>query len=191
MSDQVLVKKSVSKLTARKPLRYQINALTKNGRKQLMQVLVEFFESEGLNKIHVFPIHYAIVEVVFNALKANVKFVAFREEIRKQLSRFKITEIEDLLQVIIDERTLREYMASRIMPNVLRKQVQQIFDLEDHYRAGIRDKLTEEQIELLKRFRHLIRQIDAAVNMLETMCPYYSAISTASTKVVASTGSFT
>lgn len=165
MSEQVLVHKSVSKLAAKKPLRYHINALTKFGRKQLMQVLVEFFESQNLNKIHVFAIHYAIVEVVFNALKANVKFVAFREEIRKQLDRFKISEIEDLLQVIIEERTLREYMASRVMPNVLRKEVGKIFDLEEKYRLGIRDKLSHEQMELLKRFRHLIRQIDAAVNL--------------------------
>lgn len=165
MSEQALVHKSVSKLAANKPLRYHINALTKFGRKQLMQVLIEFFESQGLNKIHVFPIHYAIVEIVFNALKANVKFVAFREEIRRQLSRFKIMEIEDLLQVIIEERTLREFMASRVMPNVLRHQVHKIFDLEDKYRVGIKEKLTQDQIELLKQFRHLIRQIDAAVNL--------------------------
>lgn len=165
MPNEALVHRSVEKLTRKKPLKYQINALTKTGRKQLMQVLVEFFESERLNKIHAFPIHYAIVEVVFNALKANVKFVAFREEIRKQLDRFKISEIEDLLQVIIEERTLREYMASRVMPNVLRKQVGKIFDLEEKYRLGMRDKLTDDQIELLKRFRLLVRQIDAAVNL--------------------------
>jgi hypothetical protein len=130
-----------------------------------LDVIFVFFESHYFNKIHVFAIHYAIVEVVFNALKANVKFVAFREEIRKQLDRFKISEIEDLLQVIIEERALREYMAGRVMPNVLRKEVGKIFDLEEKYRAGIRDKLTSGQIELIKRFRHLIRQIDAAVNM--------------------------
>src|SRR6185369_2101437 len=118
---------------------------TKLGRKQLMQVLNEFFEKENLNKAHVFPIHYAIVEIVFNALKANMKFVAFREEIRKQLDRFKITEIEDLLQVIIEERTLREFMAHRVMPDVLRAQVRKIFDLEEKYRAGMGKKLTAEQ----------------------------------------------
>lgn len=165
MTEQALVQKSISRLAARKPLRYQINALTKNGRKQLLNVLNEFFEKEGLDKEHVFSIHYALVEIVFNALKANLKFVAFREEIRRQLHRFKISEIEDLLQVIIEERTLREFMASRVMPDVLRKQVRQIFDVEEKYRTGMAQKLTAEQIELLKKFRLLVRSIDADVNL--------------------------
>jgi hypothetical protein len=89
--------------------------------------------------------------------------VAFREEIRKQLNRFKISEIEDLLQVIIEERTLREFMAHRVLPEVLRPQVNKIFDLEEKYRTGMGKKLSAEQIELIKRFRLLIRSIDAEV----------------------------
>ncbi len=154
MVEAALVEKTVQRLTLRKPARFQINALTKVGRKQLQQVLTEFFTQENLDRTHVLPIHYAIVEVVFNALKANVKFVAFREEIRKQLNRFKISEIEDLLQVIIEERTLREFMAP---------QVNKIFDLEEKYRAGMGQKLSAEQIELITRFRMLIRSIDAEV----------------------------
>jgi hypothetical protein len=135
MSETALVEKTVSRLTQGRSARFQINALTKQGRKQLQQVLTEFFEKENLNKMHVLAIHYAIVEVVFNALKANLKFAAFREEIKKQLDRVKINEIEDLLQVIIEERTLREFAATRIMPEVLKKQVQKIFDLEEKYRT--------------------------------------------------------
>lgn len=165
MNESLLISKSISRLSARKPLRYQINALTKLGRKHLLDVLTEYFDKEQLNKEHVFSIHYALIEIVFNALKANLKFVAFREEIRRQLHRFKISEIEDLLQVIIEERTLREFMASRVMPDVLRKQVRQIFDAEEKYRSGMAQKLTTEQIELLKKFRHLVRSIDADVNL--------------------------
>lgn len=165
MSGMPLVEKTVSRLTQKKPVHLQINALTKQGRKQLQQVLIEFFEKENLNKQHVLAIHYAIVEIVFNAIKANLKFVAFREEIRKHLDRFKITEIEDLLQVIISERTLREFAATRVLPDVLRKQVQKIFDLEEKYRTGVGQKLSPEQVELLKRFRLLIRTIEAEVKM--------------------------
>ncbi len=165
MPQHTFITKSVSKLTARKPLRYQINALTKLGRKQLLDMLTEFFDKEQLNKEHVFAIHYALIEIVFNALKANLKFVAFREEIKRQLHRFRISEIEDLLQVIIEERTLREFMANRVMPDVLRKQVRQIFDAEEKYRTGMAQKLSAEQIELLKKFRHLVRSIDADVNL--------------------------
>ncbi len=165
MSRPALVEKTVSRLTQKRLVRFQINALTKQGRRQLQQVLTEFFEKENLNKMHVLAIHYAIVEIVFNALKANLKFAAFREEIKKQLNRFKITEIEDLLQVIIEERTLREFAATRIMPDVLKKQVQKIFDLEEKYRTGMGQKLTGEQVEMLKKFRMLIRAIDADVTM--------------------------
>ncbi|MBN8219949.1 MAG: hypothetical protein J0L53_03445 [Spirochaetes bacterium] len=165
MSQPAFVEKTVSRLTQRRPVRFQINALTKQGRKQLQQVLTEFFEKENLNKLHVLAIHYAIVEVVFNALKANLKFVAFREEIKKHLHRFKITEIEDLLQVIVEERTLREFAATRIVPDVLKKQVQKIFDLEEKYRTGMGQKLSDDQVELLKRFRLLIRAIDADVKL--------------------------
>lgn len=161
----MLIEKSVARLADQRPLKYHINALTKFGRKQLFDVLDRFFVTEGLNKIHVFPIHYAIVEIVFNALKANVKFVAFREEIRKQLDRFKVTEIEDMMQVILEERTLREFMATRVVPTVLREQVHKIFDLEDKYRAGMKNKLSSEQIEILKRFRSRIRAVDATVHM--------------------------
>jgi len=165
MAEQVLVRKSVSRLTGQRPLKYHINALTKFGRTQLFDVLAGFFEAEGLNRVHVFAIHYAIVEIVFNALKANVKFVAFREEIRQQLDRFKITEIEDLMQVIIEERALREFMAARVMPEKLKKQVHKIFDLEDKFRAGMKSKLKDDEIEMLGRFRHLLRSVDATVHM--------------------------
>ena len=165
MNAPVFVEKSLNRLGAQLPLRYQINALTKLGRKQLLDVLSSFFDQQGLNKEHVFAIHYALVEIVFNALKANLKFVAFREEVRKQLDRFKIAEIDDLLQVIIEERTLREYMAGRVVPDVLKRQVRQIFDLEEKYRTGMAMKLNEEQIALLKRFRLLVRDIDADVNL--------------------------
>jgi len=165
MSEASLVNKTVSRLSAKKPVHFQINALTKQGRKQLMQVLSEFFEKEGLNKAHAFPIHYALVEILFNAIKANLKFVAFREEIKKQLDRFKINEIEDLLQVIIEERTLREFMATRVLPDILRNQVQKIFDLEEKYRTGMGQRLTPEQVELLKKFRLLVRSIDAEVKL--------------------------
>lgn len=168
MSSPAFVDRTVSRLTAHKPARFQINALTKTGRKQLRDVLTEFFAQEGLDKTHVLPIHYAIVEIVFNALKANVKFVAFREEIRKQLDRFKISEIEDLLQVIIEERALREFMAHRVLPKVLKQQVQKIFDLEEKYRDGMGKKLTADQIELIKQFRSLIRNIDAEVTLTIT-----------------------
>jgi hypothetical protein len=165
MIEPELVEKSISRLTAKKPVRFQVNALTKLGRKNLMQVLTEFFEKEGLNKAHAFPIHYAIVEIVFNALKANLKFAAFREEIKSQLNRFKVNEIEDLLQVIIEERTLREFMASKILPEVLKQQVGKIFELEEKYRTGMGQKLTEDQVELLKKFRLLIRGIEADVRL--------------------------
>jgi hypothetical protein len=166
MLDDNIIRHSVERLAAKKPLRFQINGLTKVGRKHLRDLLDGFFEQEGLDRSHVLRIHYAIVEVVFNALKANVKFVAFREEIRNQLSRFGVQEIDDMLQVIVEERTLREFMAARVLPEVLRKQVRQIFELEDRYRAGLKDKLTAEQIELIKKFRHLVRKVDAEVNML-------------------------
>ncbi|MBL8033884.1 MAG: hypothetical protein JNJ69_09300 [Leptospiraceae bacterium] len=177
MTESTFIDKSVSRLVAQKPVRYHINALTKSGRKQLMTVLTGFFKSENLNHEHAFAIHYAIVEIVFNALKANLKFVAFREEIRKQLHRFKIYEIEDLLQVIIEERTLREFMATRVVPELLRNQVRQIFDLEEKYRAGMAAKLSAEQVELLKKFRLLVRSIDANVTLEITHTPQEIRIS--------------
>lgn len=165
MTESLFIDKSVSRLTAQKPVRYQINALTKLGRKQLLAVLTEFFEKENLDKEHVFSIHYALVEIVFNALKANVKFIAFREEVRRHLKRFRISEIDDLLQVIVEERTLREFMATRVMPDVLRTQVRQIFDIEEKYRNGMIIKLSAAQIELLKKFRLMLRDIDANVHL--------------------------
>lgn len=164
----MFVDRSVRKLAAHQSARFQINAITKQGRAQLREILTEFFACENLDPARILPIHYAIVEVVFNALKANTKFVAFREEIRRQLHRFKVDEIEDLLQVIIEERTLREFMAQRVLPQVLKHQVHKIFDLEEKYRAGMSEKLTSEQVELVKRFRNLVRGIDASVTLTIT-----------------------
>jgi hypothetical protein len=165
MPAMALVSKTVNLLTQRRSVRLQINALTRQGRKQLQQVLTEFFEKEQLNKAHVLAIHYAIVEIVFNAIKANLKFVAFREEIRRQLDRFKITEIEDLLQIIIEERTLREFMAERVLSEKLREQVRRIFDLEEQYRTGMGKRLTADEIEMIKSFRLRLRSIRADVKL--------------------------
>ncbi|HRP67927.1 MAG TPA: hypothetical protein PLY93_00125 [Turneriella sp.] len=158
-----LVERTVSRLNSQKAVRLQINALTKEGRKAIQSVLLEFFEKESLDKKHVLPIHYAIVELVFNALKANIKFVAFREEIRKELNRFEMTEIEDFLQLILNERALREFAATRILPDVLRGEVQNVFNLEEKYRAGMSKKMSDDQIQLIAKFRELIRSINADV----------------------------
>lgn len=168
MSSSSFLERILGRLTARKPAHFQINALTKVGRAQLREILTEFFLRENLDRAHILAIHYAIVEIVFNALKANIKFVAFREEIRKQLDRFEITQIEDLLQLFVQERSLREFMAVRVLPQVLKSQVQKIFDLEEKYRSGMGQKLSPEQIELIRRFRKLIRRIDAEVNLTIT-----------------------
>ncbi|MBV6493931.1 MAG: hypothetical protein LDLANPLL_01955 [Turneriella sp.] len=165
MANSSFVPKTVSRLSSKKLVRLQINALTKQGRKDLRDVILEFFEKENLDKQHVLPIHYAIVELVFNALKANVKFAAFREEVRKELGRFESTTIDNLLQIVISERALREFAATRILPKLLRDQVQKIFDIEEKYRAGMSEKLNEAQIELLIKFRNLIRSLNADVTL--------------------------
>lgn len=168
MSAPTLIDKSVSRLTKNIPVRFQINALTKLGRKELMELLKELFTREGLQKEHVFAIHYALVEVIFNALKANLKFAAFREEIRREFERFKITEIEDFLKMMIEERTLREFMAERVLPETLRTQVRKIFDIEEKYRTGMQQKLTPEQVEILKKYRILVRELQADVTLRMT-----------------------
>jgi len=163
VSYAVKTETAVQRLINRKLVRYKINALTRNGRKELMDVLKSFFESEKLDRQHIFGIHYALVEIVFNALKANTKFVALREELRKRLTHYNIHEIESLLQIILEEKTLREYLAQTIMPTALKQTVFEIFALEEKYRTDVNNRLPPEKIHFLARFRRLIKEIAAEV----------------------------
>ncbi|MBS0616828.1 MAG: hypothetical protein JSR44_01475, partial [Spirochaetes bacterium] len=70
--------KAIRKLQRDRIVIFRINALTRLGRDELMGMFVRLFEEFQLNPGLLFNLYSAVVEVIFNAIKANAKHVIFK-----------------------------------------------------------------------------------------------------------------
>ena len=69
------VTRAVLKLQRDRIVVFRINALTRNGREELMTIFTSIFTEFGLNPGLMFNLYSAVVEIIFNAIKANAKHV--------------------------------------------------------------------------------------------------------------------
>jgi hypothetical protein len=79
------IEKAIRKLQRDRIVVFRINALTRIGREELMNIFVRIFDEFQLNPAMLFNLYSAVVEIIFNAIKANAKHVIFKSEVRMKL----------------------------------------------------------------------------------------------------------
>ena len=77
------IEKAIRKLQRDRIVVFRINALTRIGREELMNIFVRIFDEFQLNPAMLFNLYSAVVEIIFNAIKANAKHVIFKSEVHE------------------------------------------------------------------------------------------------------------
>jgi len=157
--------RTVQKLQRDRIATFRINALTRNGRDELMTIFTSIFTEFGLNPGLMFNLYSAVVEIIFNAIKANAKHVIFKSEVRQKLVRQKFDNIDELLHIIFREEVLRDFMSRHIMPDKLKRCVNTVLQIAEKKRTGKADKLTRADLQQLAEFNQLLRKESAYVHL--------------------------
>lgn len=165
--DKVL--KAVEKLQRDRIVIFRINALTRIGREELMSIFARLFEEFQLNPALLFNLYSAVVEVIFNAIKANAKHIIFKSEVKMKLMKQKFDDIDTLLRIIFREEVLRDFMTRHIIPEKLKKRVNTILQIEEKKRTGKNQLLTDRDLELLREFKQLIEAEEVMIHFTIAM----------------------
>lgn len=163
------VAKAVQKLQRDRIVIFRINALTRIGREELMSIFSRLFEEFQLNPALLFNLYSAVVEVIFNAIKANAKHIVFKSEVKMKLLRQNFEDIDTLLQIIFREEVLRDFMTRHIIPEKLKKRVNTILQLEEKKRTGRGGPLSEKDLEALREFKRLIEDEEVLIHFTIAM----------------------
>lgn len=164
VSGEGKIDKVVEFLQDRKLAIFQVNAFTRNGREELMEIISRVFMEFQLNLEFMFNIYSAIVEVIFNGLKANVKYAVYMDELR---SRFKghipNDDISLVVYAVIKEASLREAMSRFVMPDRVKNITMKFLKLDEQERLN-KPQLSENELELINEFREKIQDEDLLVH---------------------------
>lgn len=150
--------KAIEKLRLNKLAIFKINALTRNGREDLMSLFASTFVAFNLNPEYVFNLFSAVTEIIFNGIKANAKFIVFREELRKVLIHNNTADIDEVLKVILREEPLREFVTRYVMPDKIKYQVNQILKLDEKARRSNLKELDKDEQNALSNFREKLEE---------------------------------
>lgn len=162
ISQEEKIEKTIRSLSEKNQVKFQINALTRKGREELMEIFSNIFIRFSLNMEYMFNIYSALVEVIFNAVKANVKYILFQEVIKNRISSsVKDHEIDEVLNSILREEPLREFMARYVPQDLLKKQTQNLLKIDEYFR--LKKDVTESEKEKLKEFRTRLAKRDVNI----------------------------
>lgn len=117
---------------------FQIRGLTKPTRDIINEVIQKILDRVGANPLASFHLFSGLMEALLNAVKGNTRFVIFQDELLQKLvssgEAEKGVEAEALLQTILETEPLRDAMQRYIVPQKIKKTVQQILVLQDKKR---------------------------------------------------------
>jgi len=161
--------KAVAKLQKDRIVIFRINALTRIGREELMTIFTRLFEEFQLNPALLFNLYSAVVEVIFNAIKANAKHIIFKSEVKMKLIKQNFEDIDSLLQIIFREEVLRDFMTRHIIPEKLKKRVNTVLQLEEKRRTGRGGTLSQRDLGLLREFKQLLEEEEVLIHFTIAM----------------------
>jgi len=156
--------RAVEKLQRDRIVIFRINALTRIGREELMTIFTQLFTEFGFNPAMLFNLYSAVVEIIFNAIKANAKHVFFKSEVKTKLIRQKFENIDELLQIIFQEEALRDFMARHIVADKLKRRVNTVLQIDDKKRTGRINLLSKKDLELLYEFKRLLEEEEVLIH---------------------------
>lgn len=134
---------------------FELKGLTKSTRDIINEVVQGILGRIGANPLTSFHLFSGVMEALLNAVKANARFVIFKDELLTKLRSGGQTpeaEAEELLDTILETEPLRDAMQRYIVPDKIKKTVQKILTLSDKKKSK-KVTLSQEDISFLELVR--------------------------------------
>ncbi|MEM7181185.1 MAG: hypothetical protein AAF518_09750 [Spirochaetota bacterium] len=160
------ISEKLQELTKRKFLHLQLKGLTRDSRDLLSNLVNGILEEIGSDPLCSFHLFSGLMEALLNALKGNLRYVIYKDELMKKLFDVEKSrqEVEDLLQVIMDTSPLRDAMQRYIVPEKIKKLVQTVLQLEEKKRVR-KMELDPSDKNLLLSIRNKISREDMKITL--------------------------
>ncbi|GBF49751.1 hypothetical protein LPTSP4_12700 [Leptospira ryugenii] len=146
---------------------FEIKGLTKSTRDIINQAVQGILDQIGANPLTSFHLFSGLMEALLNAVKANARFVIFKDELLNKLTSSGTaleSEAEDLLNVILETEPLRDAMQRYIVPDKIKKTVQRILTLSDKRRSK-KGTLSQEEIDFLEMVKARTRAYQLKISL--------------------------
>ncbi len=129
-----------------------------------MHLLNVVFDHFNLKDEALYPVFSAVVEVIFNAVKANIKFTLFKEELKAHIRRTAAEpEVTEVLNVILREEPLLDFMERYIVKDKIKSHTFEILMLDEALRNK-RRTLDEAGRQKLDSFRQALQEQEIKVH---------------------------
>jgi hypothetical protein len=146
---------NLDSILQKKSYHFELKGLTKSTRDIINEVVQGILDKIGANPLTSFHLFSGLMEALLNAVKANARFVIFKDELLSKLSSGGQTpqeEAEELLDTILETESLRDAMQRYIVPEKIKKTVQKILTLSDKKKSK-KINLSHEDLEFLELVR--------------------------------------
>ncbi|MCB1156121.1 MAG: hypothetical protein H7A25_04310 [Leptospiraceae bacterium] len=145
-------------------LHLHIRGLTRDTRDLVSNLVNGILDRIGADPLCSFHLFSGLMEALLNALKGNLRYIIYKDEILKKLIEVEKSreELDQILQVILDTSPLRDAMQRYIIPEKIKKLVQTILSLEEKIRVK-KVELKEGDKDLLFSIRQKIKEDDAKI----------------------------
>ncbi|MCZ8154561.1 MAG: hypothetical protein O9264_00470 [Leptospira sp.] len=158
---------NLDSILKRKSFHFELKGLTKSTRDIINQVVQGILDRVGANPLTSFHLFSGLMEALLNAVKANARFVIFKDELLYKLKSGGQTpeaEAEELLDTILETEPLRDAMQRYIVPDKIKKTVQRILTLSDKKKSK-KVLLTNDDLEFLELVREKTKQYNLKISI--------------------------
>ena len=157
----------LEEISGRNIWEFELKGLTRKTRDLLSSLLNQILEKNSITSpVATFYLFSGLIEILLNALKGNMRYVVYKNELMKRISDQETTEgdTEILLDTILATSPLRDAMTRYIIPDKIKKYVQTVLKLEEKIRTK-KEALSNEEEILLNNFRKQIKLYDYKISM--------------------------
>lgn len=157
---------NLDEIIQRNHIHLELKGLTRDTRDLISAIINGILERIGADPLSSFHLFSGLMEALLNAIKGNIRFTIFKNELANKLRDVENSdkEIDRLLQIILDTSALRDAMQRYVVPEKVKKLVQSILSLEDKVRVK-KQEISESDKELLFSIREKMKLENRKISM--------------------------
>jgi hypothetical protein len=167
------IEERLPEIIQRNYLHFELRGLTRHTRDLISNIINGITERIGADPLSSFHLFSGLMEALLNAVKGNIRYTIFKTELIKRLSEVdepSAEEIDQILEVILETTALRDAITRYIVPDKIKREVQNILTMEEKIRVK-KVQLTSRDLRMLQSIREQIkkdnRKIDIKIRINE------------------------
>jgi hypothetical protein len=163
-SSQILA--SMDDIVKRNSIHLELKGLTRDTRDIISAIIKGILERIGADPLSSFHLFSGLMEALLNALKSNIRYTIFKNELSAKLKDVENSEqeIDRLLNIILETTALRDAMQRYVVPDKIKRLVQTILSLEDKVRVK-KAQISEPDRDFLESVRLKMKSENRKISM--------------------------